>query len=99
MMRIVSAAFVFVALSLPVAAGEGGSVRPREACKADAATLCAGIQPGGGRIRACLRANKDKLSEGCKSAIAQMIQARQAAKAAQQPAAPATQSAPPATNP
>lgn len=54
----------------------------REACKGDIATLCAGVQPGEGRIRACLRANKEKLSDGCRSAIAAAIQARREARAA-----------------
>jgi Cysteine rich repeat len=41
------------------------------ACKDDAAKLCGNVQPGGGRIAACLRDNKDKLSDGCKSTIAE----------------------------
>ena len=60
----------------------------RQACQADISSLCAGIQPGGGRIRACLRQNKDKLSQGCRSAIAEAMQARRAAR--QQSAAPVT---------
>ena len=52
----------------------------REACKADVASLCAGVQPGGGRIKECLKANKDKVSEGCKAAIAAAMRARQEAK-------------------
>jgi hypothetical protein len=98
-MRFLSVVFVVSLASLPAVAAEGGGVGVlREACKADVASLCPGIQPGGGRIRACLKANREKLSPGCKSAIAQMIQARRAAKA-QQSTAPATQSAPPAANP
>ena len=42
----------------------------RIACKADLEKLCAGVQPGGGRIRDCMKAHRDQLSEGCKSAIA-----------------------------
>jgi hypothetical protein len=38
------------------------------ACADDAKKLCAGVQPGGGRIVACLREHKDSLSDRCKKA-------------------------------
>jgi hypothetical protein len=38
------------------------------ACGEDAKKLCAGVQPGGGRIVACLREHKDSLSDRCKQA-------------------------------
>ncbi len=38
------------------------------ACAEDAQKLCAGVQPGGGRIVACLREHKDSLSDRCKQA-------------------------------
>src|SRR5580693_6554449 len=37
-------------------------------CTADAQRLCAGVQPGGGRILACLKDHKDSLSDQCKQA-------------------------------
>jgi hypothetical protein len=40
----------------------------RAACAEDAQRLCAGVQPGGGRIVACLREHKDSLSDQCKQA-------------------------------
>jgi len=40
----------------------------RSACAADAQKLCAGVQPGGGRIVACLKEHKDSLSDRCKQA-------------------------------
>jgi hypothetical protein len=40
----------------------------RAACAEDAKQLCAGVQPGGGRIVACLREHKDSLSDGCRKA-------------------------------
>lgn len=86
-MRVVASVLILSILSVPALAADApprGAVR--EACKADVEALCPGIQPGGGRIKACLRANKDKLSEGCKSAIAAMLKARREAKAAGTPA-------------
>lgn len=40
-----------------------------QACKGDVEALCAGVKPGEGRIAACLRQNRSKLSDGCKAAI------------------------------
>jgi hypothetical protein len=42
-----------------------------EACKADAETVCKGVQPGQGRVLRCLVENKDKLSSGCRKEIAE----------------------------
>ncbi len=40
----------------------------RTACSDDAARLCAGIQPGGGRTVACLKQHQDELSDRCRQA-------------------------------
>src|SRR5664279_464158 len=40
----------------------------RAGCAADAQKFCAGVQPGGGRIVACLKEHKDALSDRCKQA-------------------------------
>ena len=41
----------------------------RAACEADVQKLCNGVQPGGGRILACLKQHKDEVSDGCKRAV------------------------------
>jgi hypothetical protein len=46
----------------------------RAACEADTQKLCAGVQPGGGRIVACLKEHKDQVSDGCKQAISKAKQ-------------------------
>jgi hypothetical protein len=38
-------------------------------CKADVERLCAGIEPGGGRLIECLKANKEGMSVGCAQAL------------------------------
>jgi hypothetical protein len=53
-----------------LAADPPQSTGSRGACKADAATLCPGVQPGGGRITACLKQNEAKVSSACKDAMA-----------------------------
>lgn len=39
------------------------------ACKDDIPKLCAGKEHGQGDVRACLEANKDKVSAACKAAL------------------------------
>jgi Cysteine rich repeat len=46
----------------------------RAACATDIQTLCSGVQPGGGRIFACLKEHKDKVSDGCKKAVQKATQ-------------------------
>ena len=40
-----------------------------QACRADYETLCKGVEPGGGRILACLQQHAEKVSPGCKQAL------------------------------
>ncbi len=61
----VVAALVFGA----VAVGAQDSSELPASCRADVAKLCAGISPGEGRIRMCLRENAAMLSPECKSKI------------------------------
>jgi Cysteine rich repeat len=63
----------------------------RAGCADDAKKLCASVQPGGGRILACLRDHKDSLSDQCKQA------AQQAAGMSGSPPAPPNPPSPPAT--
>ena len=58
----------------------------REACAADLKTLCGSIQPGGGRIRECIKQHRAELSTDCKVAIADRMLERQAERATVAPA-------------
>jgi hypothetical protein len=40
-----------------------------KACAGDIKTLCTGVQPGEGRIRACIKSNFSKLSEPCQAVL------------------------------
>ena len=63
----------------------GGGVRA--ACQADFQKLCPDAKPGpGGTLRACIRDHQAQLSDGCKSALAAMRAARQAAGGGAAPA-------------
>jgi Cysteine rich repeat len=53
----------------------------RSACAEDVKTLCPNMKPGGGRVAACLKENKDKVSSACKDAIKEKAKERESAKA------------------
>jgi hypothetical protein len=55
-------------------------------CTDDVRKLCAGVQPGGGRIVACLRQHKESLSSQCRQAAAQVSSQPAAAAPAPSPA-------------
>lgn len=58
---------------------QGGPVV--EACSQDLKTLCPDVKPGDGQLKACLKKNRSKLSDGCKAAIkAQRSEHKAAAK-------------------
>jgi len=57
---------------------------PHALCRPDVDRLCPGIQPGGGRIVACLKQNEAQLSAACKDAVAKA----QAKRAPAPPASP-----------
>jgi hypothetical protein len=61
---------ICVAAAVPTvqADGQPSLAAIRAACTEDAQKLCAGVQPGGGRIVACLKEHKDSLSDRCKQA-------------------------------
>lgn len=52
-------------------------------CRGDIATLCAGIKPGGGRLRQCIAENREKLSAPCAAALKDMRGAAGAGTAVQ----------------
>ena len=79
----------------------------RAACAEDAQKFCAGVQPGGGRIVACLKEHKDSLSDRCKQAAALSANpngssapsASSAAAASETPAPKVPAASPSATSP
>ena len=51
-------------LCTPVVLAQG--LEPGKPCKADLEKLCPGVEPGHGRILACLEGKTDQLSQACK---------------------------------
>ena len=73
------AVLVLATLGLPataaaLAANPASSSSPQVACKADVEKLCSGVEPGNGRIAACLKQNEAQVSAACKEAIAKARQ-------------------------
>ncbi|HEY4185787.1 MAG TPA: cysteine rich repeat-containing protein [Polyangia bacterium] len=58
-------------------------------CKDDMAKLCAGVEPGGGKLAKCLRGHEADLSEPCKTALSSAWTGKHGAPAAAAPAAAA----------
>lgn len=81
---IAAAAALLLAAPVPASAQEDEKTGPGRAlhgaCHEDVQRLCAGIQPGGGRIIACMRDHAGDLSPTCRDAIDKA----RAARAAQQ---------------
>ncbi len=73
----------------------------RAACQSDLQQFCTGVQPGGGRMLACLKEHRDQVSPACPQAVTSMLQgsAGGAAPTAAQPAAASGPPAPPSPAP
>lgn len=75
------AAIVLFALSSQATAAQRPAAVFRAACRGDITILCPGVKPGEGRLRACLVANRSRLSPDCRTAFAALLKARRAAAA------------------
>jgi hypothetical protein len=61
---------IALAISAALATGSWAQQGPvASACKDDIPKFCAGKEHGQGEVRACLEANKDKVSAACKTAL------------------------------
>lgn len=60
---------VAVSLTMTGAALAQGKGPVAQSCGDEITKLCAGKEHGGGAVRACLEANKDKVSAACKAAL------------------------------
>lgn len=76
MLLLLFPAMVMVGASAAMAQNRNPAVQA--ACRGDAQRLCAGVQPGGGRIGQCLKARINEVSPQCLDAV-------RANKAAQAP--------------
>jgi hypothetical protein len=80
MLTVPRLAVVSVLLMAPVGAMAQGSA-VRQACGAELQQHCAGIEPGEGRLRACVKENFAAFSEPCKQAMLSSVAVVRACKA------------------
>lgn len=62
-------ALTAVVVSAPLSA-QGGKAAAQQACAPDIEAYCTDVQPGEGRLAACLRGHSQQLSPACKQGIA-----------------------------
>ena len=67
---VTSPLFLVAMLLLP---SSMASAEMTGACLGDAKSLCAGIQPGGGKIRDCLKTHIKDLSDDCKEVLVKAV--------------------------
>jgi hypothetical protein len=67
MLKIVLSAGAAMLLLSSVSMAQVGPAA--KACAGDIKTLCAGVQPGEGRVRACIKAHVKDLSEPCQAVL------------------------------
>ena len=69
---IALSAALLLAGSVGASAQEGLFTSERD-CATDVKSLCAGVQPGGGRVLACLQSHVSDLSVGCSTILSKAI--------------------------
>jgi len=72
-----TALLILVAAAVPTFAQQPSALDQeiaalREYCKTDIERLCPKVEPGGGRLKGCLMANKERLEVGCAQALAKL---------------------------
>ena len=65
----IAALFSLTMISLLGSIQAAKAANPLSYCKADAARLCPGVSPGGGRLIGCLKQHENEMSVGCAKAL------------------------------
>lgn len=68
-LKSIAATLPMLAALVAAASAQPGHGPVATACVDDIAQFCAGKEHGQGEVRACLEANKDKVSAACKTAL------------------------------
>ena len=68
---VIFAAILLLSATGAMAQMRQGAMAVAEACKPDIRQFCSNVPPGGGRIKACMKAHLQELSEPCKEGLFQ----------------------------
>ena len=71
--RIAFTSSLFLAAMLLLPSSMASSAELTGACLKDAKALCAGVQPGGGKIKDCLKTHIKDLSDDCKAVLLKAV--------------------------
>jgi hypothetical protein len=66
-------AFLLLLPLLFAATAASAAADVKAACMADYLALCASVEPGGGRVVACMKAHRAQVSTACKVAVLRHI--------------------------
>ena len=84
MTRHIAISSLFIGVATLLLPPSMASAEMTGACLSDAKTLCGGVQPGGGKIRACLKTHLKELSEDCEALALKAVNAKACADDAKQ---------------
>jgi hypothetical protein len=76
-LRLLFMVLLAISASPTAVAQRASNPAVQAACREDVHRLCSGVQPGGGRIRQCMKEHRAEVSPGCVEAVRA---ARQGAK-------------------
>ena len=74
--RIAITSSLFLGVAMLLLPSSMASAEVTGACLSDAKKLCPGVQPGGGKIRDCLKTNVKDLSDACKDVLLKAVNAK-----------------------
>ena len=74
--RIAITSSLFLGIAMLLLPSSMASAALTGACLKDAKALCAGVQPGGGKIRACLKTHLKDLSDDCQAVVLKAVNAK-----------------------
>jgi Cysteine rich repeat len=71
--RIAITSSLFLGVAMLLLPSSMASAEVTGACLSDAKKLCPGVQPGGGKIRDCLKTHVKDLSDDCKAVLLKAV--------------------------
>jgi len=74
--RVAFTSSLFVGIAMLLLPSAMATAKVTGACLSDAKSLCAGVQPGGGKIRDCLKSHVKDLSDDCKAVLLKAVNAK-----------------------